>query len=495
MDKDWFSAAADEVDHPPLGQAEATAALAEHALKLVGLLNAPASPEELFATLDSDLKKLASVLYDKTTLSQINDGFAKLHSALQEANQFNSGYPPPGAPGYPDPRHDPLPLPAWWNDVDANSDWAVAIAFDPKVNWTRVYDECAFSGGGTAWKDVIALPKNTDGTAYEWRRMVPYLMNAITNRLLVIEAMDANWRFGRTWDGYLKDYAKALDQHFGLMSDGVQCGGSVTVSGHGGSSAAEYIACADINTGLSADTHVTVHKTASGLSPSYYQLDQFQAELKSKVLEQMPLFDMRSMVDALDFYVSHAPDLTETRHQIPVAANHNLCLDVYPEQNSSPYSGTQVILGTCKPGSAGQNWVYDRVSEEIYNPALHKCLRIEEYDYSGNRQQPIPGRSVMSADCGESINVKQGKAVDQLPGACTGKQGNDLEACMRYQRWTYDPNTQALSNGYGTVLDIQRGVLQAGTPLWIWDRNETPAQKWYVDPAGSFCGVACLFGS
>jgi hypothetical protein len=47
------------------------------------------------------------------------------------------------------------------------------------------------------------------------------------------------------------------------------------------------------------------------------------------------------------------------------------------------------------------------------------------------------------------------------------------------QKWTYDPETGVLQNALGNVLDVQSGVLQPGTPVWTWTRNEGLAQQWF----------------
>ena len=183
---------------------------------------------------------------------------------------------------------------------------------------------------------------------------------------------------------------------------------------------------------------------------------------------------MRSMIDKLHFYVSHAPDLTEVSKRIPVAAARNLCLEV---------SGTSVVLGRCN-GSAAQKWVYDRTNGTMYNPQLNKCLEMQRYDLghtvsSYKEVEPTPGTPVVSAECAWTITIDQ---TTVGTGPCAGQQGDDLKHCVRYQRWTYDPVTQMLSNAFGTVLDVQGGKLSDGTKVWIWERNDAQAERWFADP-------------
>jgi hypothetical protein len=46
------------------------------------------------------------------------------------------------------------------------------------------------------------------------------------------------------------------------------------------------------------------------------------------------------------------------------------------------------------------------------------------------------------------------------------------------QKWTYDPISNVLQNALGTVLDVQWGVLDVGTPVWTWWRTGGGAQQW-----------------
>jgi hypothetical protein len=328
-------------------------------------------------------------------------------------------------------------------------------------------------------------------------------MSAIPLRLGVIEAIDPNWRTDRLFDKELYNsdlnnpdptkripgHANGLEAIFNKMTDGVQCAaqtGDGNVHGCDGIFTSctpdpTHVACADIHTGLSRETTL-----AGSLRPITQTIQVF----KSQVIEQMPVFETRSVIDKLHFYVSHAADLTEAWQRVPVAAAHNLCLDV---QSGSPFSGTPVVLAECKPGSAGQTWVYDRENDEIYNPDLNKCLRIQDY-VAHVQRQPVPKTPVLSANCGEDkIWSSSFGPVLLSKGTCTGLQGEELKHCQRYQQWTYDPKTQVLSNAFGMVLDVQWGTLVAGTPIWIWERNDTPAQKWYAEPRALPC-VPCLAG-
>ena len=331
-----------------------------------------------------------------------------------------------------------------------------------------------------------------------WRFSVPYLMTAIALRLRLMDAQNLNWRNTNVYDQELHSkgdppgHAEGLEEHWRTMMAGILCGDREewkSYSKHGQTyyyPEARYITCADVYSGLSASEKVN---WKMDFDHDADLVADYKAELKSKLIEQLPLFSMRSMVDTLHFYVTHAPDLTAAYQRIPLAANHNLCLE----------AGEPAVLGTCN-GTSGQKWIYDRTTHRIYNPRLNKCLEVQRHDLghtvsADQEVQPIPSRPVVSADCAHLI-IKIGQNKIETPfgaGPCRNLLADDLDHCWRYQEWSYDPDTGVITNAFGGVLDVQWGKLSSGTPIWIWDRNETTAQKWHADPAVSGCGVACIF--
>jgi len=141
-----------------------------------------------------------------------------------------------------------------------------------------------------------------------------------------------------------------------------------------------------------------------------------------------------------------------------------------------------------------QKWVYDRVSLEIYNPHLNTCLgvqRLSEINHA-SCPSPSPAPFVVSAACGQwVVTIDENEVVvpaGVLPQVLQGL--TKLEHCLRFQRWTYDPVTQVLSNPFGaTVLDIQFGGdpppnSTPGRPVWdLGSATTRRPKRWYADPA------------
>ncbi len=466
--KDFVDGLKDLADEEPAAQVAGGAKLAiwfaNLAFKLNSTMDANPSTWSLFCKLEDDLYKIGSILYDKGTKDQINDGFAELYADLDLA--WEAAYLKQSLP--------------WTNDANKDGNRAVKLAYVTDALSTRLYNPRANDGSSGEWKRVIPEPKNADGTVYDWRYSVPYLMSAIGLRLPVITALDPNWSTNSLFDQELREHADGLRNHWLTMTAGVQCGYKTLIDGPiSDNTPIHYsLACADIYTGISRET-----RWPSGSKPSPDQVTQLQQIFTSQVIAQMPLFEMRSMIDRLHFYRSHAPDLTEVWHRIPVAADRTLCLDV---QGGSATSGTPVVLGTCSPGKAGQQWVYYRELRAIYNPALNKCLDVHRYVDGGPLGKkvtvPIPGTPVLSADCLGYLDFSSGVGVWKP---------------NQYQQWTYDPNTKVVANAFGTVLYIQRGDLRDGKPVWVWTYNAPDyggrAQQWYADPRLSICSTSCLF--
>src|SRR5262249_49363707 len=162
-------------------------------------------------------------------------------------------------------------------------------------------------------------------------RSAPYLISAIALRLGVIESMDPNWRTDRLFDKELYNsdlnnpdltkripgHANGLETMFDKVTGAVQCGSKGNTNGCSGFPAtcggqkSTYVACADVTTGLSFESTLTgkEYDTPGGITHT-------QQVFKSQLIEQNPLFEMRSTIDKLHFYVSHAPDLAESIQRI-----------------------------------------------------------------------------------------------------------------------------------------------------------------------------------
>lgn len=362
-------------------------------------------------------------------------------------------------------------------DIGSYSDVSSRASVLAEVNSasTRIFSEEATSG---YWNRFISQPPHTD-EVYDWRIGVPSLMQLIALRLVVIAAIDPNFRSDNYFDNELLEYYRqALLGHYKKMAEGVQCGHNVKAVRH--NSRSVNVACADVYTGLEATAWVDVQghpgcgtrtifeePDPREVRPcvslwerealrKYYEakekaMVEKETTLKLEVLHQMPFFEMRSMIDTLYLYASGEPDLTEVLNSIPFEAAKHLCLDV---QGDNPVAGTLVWLRQCN-GSDAQKWVYDRENSTVYNPVYKKYLDVQ---YSN----PTPGAPVWIWDY----------------------NGTDA------QRWTYDPEKHVLQNALGTVLGIPSFVVGwpintewyfplPKTPVLTKARNESLAQRWY----------------
>ncbi|MGH8613428.1 MAG: RICIN domain-containing protein [Gammaproteobacteria bacterium] len=333
-------------------------------------------------------------------------------------------------------------MPLEYDGITAKAS-ATALKAAMQQGWyLRLYSE-SIDGNFHLKKLLKKGEERMDRTlVYDWRVGVPALMHLISLRLIVMTAINPNFRDESRFVKDLTDYRLWLKAQYDKMIDGVRCNfrevySSVRAPDHIWGT----MGCADIYTGLEA---------TGGFRPApatrQETINRLTAQLSGEVLRQMPLFEMRSMLDVLYLYANGGPDLTQDFKQIYVAAAPNLCLDV---QWGNPTPGTPVWLWGCD-GDHAQRWVYKRHSADderqsgtIRNPVYDKCLDVQW----GN---PAPGTPVQIWDCNGGLA----------------------------QKWTWDPETQVLQNALGTVLDIQWGALQAQTPVWTWGRNEGPAQRW-----------------
>src|SRR6266436_705522 len=289
--KDLFAAAADE----EIDYFQASAAGVEHGAKIIDKLVSGPDFGEAFTQLDKDLKDIGSTLFDEIqNIGLFNVGYKSLETAITAGQRAI--------------KQGKL-LPQFGDDDTASQD-AVRSAYATDDMSKRAVNDCA-NDGGTHWTDIKALAKKaeeykTNDTAWEWRRSVPYLMSAIPLRLWVIETMDPNWRTDRLFDKELYNsdlnnsdptkripgHANGLEAMFNKMTGAVQCAAQSSPGGCGLLSCNPptpyHVACADVSTGLSVEA--TRDRTATA-----DQLNNLQAVFKSQLIEQMPLFEMRSM--------------------------------------------------------------------------------------------------------------------------------------------------------------------------------------------------------
>jgi hypothetical protein len=191
--------------------------------------------------------------------------------------------------------------------------------------------------------------------------------------------------------------------------------------------------------------------------------------MRRQVLKQMPIFEVQAAIDALYLYTHPAPDLTAALGRIPLAANPGLCLDV-PWADPTPGNPLQIYY--CH-GDTAQQFSYDRATETIRNTALDRCVQVRPA-LTINFPQPI-GTLV----------------IDNLAEMAIAEIANCDSARPDRQKWTYDPQGGIIHSALNTVLDVQWGNLQAGTPVWMADYNGSAAQIWRADHSNTYCGGIC----
>jgi len=316
------------------------------------------------------------------------------------------------------------------------------------------YDKESVTDG--EWKEIIDDRKMHDPDRaafcvppdhiYDWRKGIPDLMQLIPSRLMVMIAVDPDFKHNTLIHDELKKFRDALRSHYDMMLKGVRCNyhgdpnslvADLELLDHG-----YRLACADIYSGLSVvKTYPNYLVPPVANRFDYYSfVDTTLTEMRRELLLKLPLFEMQSMIDMLTLYLNPGlRDLTAGTQQIALLAAPNLCL----EGGNAIIAGPPVWLWPCN-GSDTQRWVYDRQHGTIRNPVYNLYLDVQ-------RAGLAPGTPVWLWDY-------------------TGTEA---------QQWTYNPETGVLQNALGNVLDVQGGVLQLGTPVWTWTRNGDLAQLWY----------------
>jgi hypothetical protein len=334
--------------------------------------------------------------------------------------------------------------------------------------------------GGLTWKTVISYSKADllydNKYVYDWRLGLPALLQLIALRLQLMAMQDPNFTTDGAFHDELMGYHDTLLQHLQTMTAGIRCNTEVVppFTSDGGSVYPNYefwVSCADIYTGLN-QTNVLLFGDAYPLNysscviddgsggsgyPTYDQacLDRravdyngwYQANVQAAqdqayrdVRFKTPWFGAKALADTLYLFANGLADLTRRDSGIHVGDNQNLCLDV---PWGSFDAGTQVQIYSCNGDPTSQSWSYSREQQSIVETSSGLCL-----------------------------DVQNGNGAPQTPvwtWWCNGTAA---------QRWTYDPQSQVLTNMLGNVLDIPWDNLQAGQLLWTWPRNDTGAQHW-----------------
>jgi hypothetical protein len=341
---------------------------------------------------------------------------------------------------------------------------------------------------------------------YDWRLGVPRMMLAIAARIHIMAAADPGFTL-QTVKDELMLHRDALIRHRDKMLNGVKCArydsydpATQTTPYPNGW---YYLLCADIYSGTYFNTQFLhgnqtqdrndcgtcdpnrtfscsiqnvdkrfqlpdqkcLDQVSQKWAAFYGNMDWAQEELRRKVLDTMPIFEMETLIDDLYYYANPAPDLSELRQQIPEHYGYN-CLDV---QWNNPVSGTPVWMWPCTgAGNGAQRWHYDRRAGTIRNTSMNKCLDVH-VDL---------GSQVTIQDLSRgAINITLGRLLHIAD--CNGSDT---------QRWTYDPSDGRLYSGIGSTMGLRSTDVQDFPYLdrkvdtWGWYFRDSDWRADKVDP-------------
>jgi Ricin-type beta-trefoil lectin domain len=358
--------------------------------------------------------------------------------------------------------------------------------------FSRVYIPSATDGDGQ-WKSIISnsAPDSTgNGEVFDWQGGFTRFTALIPERLSIIGYLDPNFQADGTRSAEIdgpQGYRALLQGWLTEMVNGVHCdwkdigSGGGTVETQVGRYEYTNIACADVNSGISAEARYTVADASNCLdcggetpdSPPICVTDPYCLQslpdytwdnlsqmdpLSRAVKAQLPIFEVHSMIDSLYLVTHPSSDLTQAQGRIPVASNHGLCLDV---QWGNPAAGTPVWIWGCS-GSVAQQWSYNRQTSTITNTAFGMCLQ-----------------------------VRPNGTTDNLAAQAVAEISDCVYPVPLRQQWTYDPEKGAIRSALGTVLEIEQNNQQAGTFVWLADENDGPAQLWFADQTSTYCNDYC----
>lgn len=360
------------------------------------------------------------------------------------------------------------------------------------------------TNGDGVWKGIVANhdPDLVDpDQVFDWRFGFPRFMSLIAKRVTIIANLNPQFISDGSRNPELEGtpgdpgYRLLLQQRLGQMIAGIRCGKvnryDEFTNGDSRTRTTTYkytdIACADVNTGLSAETQYTLQGTAACLIrdfwgttfdetcmanlPDQQNLAKNLDTLRRSILSQMPVFEVQSMIDALYHFTHPTPDLTEAFGRVPAAADRGMCLDVI---NGDPTSGTPVWLYWCT-GSVAQQWSFDRKAQTLTNTAFGKCLEVNPLI-----RLPLPFGGTL--------------IIDNLWPGATPVIADCESPTPRRQQWSFDPESLVLRNGVGTVLEIQGGSVQPMNSILQGDYNGGAEQQWHADVSEGYCSNACTPG-
>jgi hypothetical protein len=407
--------------------------------ELLGFIESQPSLQDQLTALQAKIESEAQDLDFRHMQLERNMYFGGVHSAFSEALQTDVAG---GAR---------LPRQSGYNPQSSSA--LDSAGGEPMFH--RRFSEQATAG---PWKNILVginqPPIYPGNVVFDWRLSVPWYLTMVSMRLSVMAAVDPEFTMNHSFDVELNDIRSRLERVRRLMVQDVRCQALYRYAVRQDLGVQVYdsmdVACADVNTGVSAVSSFPGCTTPGCFSipPSEAEKQSRLDDLRREVINSMPLFEVDAMIDTL-YHYTHPETLDLTQHwseQITLEARQDLCLDA-----AGIDSGAPMRLLPCTFANT-QWWQYDRRSGRIFNPAIGRCLEL----------RPDASPAVM-ARAGAAAQI--GDCADPLP---------------LHQQWSYDRQGNVLRNGFNTVLDVQWGSLVAGTPVWLWDENGGAAQQWHA---------------
>lgn len=325
-------------------------------------------------------------------------------------------------------------------------------------------------GDGIDWGKTEGdrLTVDEHGNVYDWRIVVPALLEGIAYRMQIIAFLEPEFRTSRRTDVEFEKLRDSLGRHYELLTRVVRCG-SVRAGTFGLSG------CRDWASGRS--------ETTGGSSTDW-------VGMTSRLMQQTPIFEVRRVMDQLALMITGHPDVSGLEGGIAPWHSPNLCLTA-----KDTISNSATVLQSCSPNNPSQRWLYDRAKGSILHTQTGMCLEPLSggaWESVGGTDLDHPLRLVDPRHPGRGARVGLFRCEEQRNAA------GELLAINR-QSWTWDPWTGQFQNGMGpyfwppgtvpssdrmelgSALDVESGLLEEGRPVQIYTRsNGKVNQAWGI---------------
>jgi len=337
----------------------------------------------------------------------------------------------------------------------------------------------AYSPLPASIRAAVGEPDHPNNQQYDWRLGVPTLLEVISIRLAVLSAFDPVWMKNGLFKDEILGYRAVLLAHYQKIVSGVRCGQEPP---HDDIDFGEFV-CVDVHSGMKgyATWPGTGDPPINGPDNNVTRMEL----AKLAVLHEMPLFEMRSMIDGLyslatgnAIFPTWGGNWASMCKNLPEFISDPATIELYQTHycNRMAEVGQGVDAGPIY-GFDGSTFCLDvkwNGNTEGTPLWLYQCSN--PY-YDANPAQLFS----FSRESGELRHVASGLCVDVQNGSLERGAAVQLWGCngSDAQRWTFDFENGVLQNALNTVLDAQWGRAENETPAWTWYRTEGEAQRWH----------------